>query len=995
MQQIESELKSPSIEYRPEQRWWLASGLHTDETLRNEIATAQKLGFGGMEFLAMPEDNIDNARYAWGSEEWVHDSMIVTQETTDRGMSVSYTSGTNWANANLNNITPEDVAAAKELDFVYEELKGGESRKGKMPEVDLPALLHKSGSFGHKAPVKEQYLVAVLATKVVGESNGVPVLDENVTDLTDKVSGNELQWTAPEGKWRVMYFYSHGTGQTAEPSCSVNYTVNYLDPEGAQAVIDYWRDTVLTPELKAIIAKNPRAQMYMDSLELVATGEGGLFWGHCFEAEFKRRRGYSVRPYLPFLVRVVPSFSCTTRYHYEPTSEAAATISKVRFDLVHTYTDLYIDHMLKPFGEFLHENDILLRAEISYGLPFELTRPGPYVDGVETESLEFASQIDAYRLLGGAAHLFGKQYSSETGATTRNAMLPHRFYDQIINTQLAAGITKTVLHGWASTSGAPGTEWPGHEGMYYWWSERFDYRQPGSEFYPLWSDALARKQFLLRQGNPRIDVGILRTDHFTDNALGYTFKDKEGYRNPEDVVYGTWYMRNRENFWWEDMAMQDAGWSYEFFDGSLLMRDDVHLEGKLVQPKGPGYQALIVYQSTLVSRPLPFRARNMLICQDADVAKHLLKWAKEGLPILFVHNTRETLFRAEEKYWHYPKAAASTPGLDHRDDELADTVKQLLSLPNVKEVNKQDQTLSALRSLKVTGRAEFVESNENVLSHLREDGQRSHLFLYHYQYETGKTTEVQVALQGQGVAYRLNDQTGSLAVISDTQVKDGRTIVKVKLVPGESTVITFDRSSKPTQGSKNAQPTKVAELPKWDLTVESWDAGETKIIKEDRGLGYTTEEHQPQTKVTPISVGETTLKPWKDISAVGPEVSGVGSYKTSFNLNEKDGSSYLLNLGSTGGALGSVTINGSPALGFDTSVATVDISKYVKQGENKLEVRVGSSLNNRLMARGYYERPEPAKRDRLGKWRVGKNGKADGLEIRDYGLMGPVVVLKQ
>ncbi len=63
---------SPAIEFRPELRWWLAEGLHTDETLIREIDTAHRLGFGGMEFLAMDEGEIDHARYGWGSEEWVH-----------------------------------------------------------------------------------------------------------------------------------------------------------------------------------------------------------------------------------------------------------------------------------------------------------------------------------------------------------------------------------------------------------------------------------------------------------------------------------------------------------------------------------------------------------------------------------------------------------------------------------------------------------------------------------------------------------------------------------------------------------------------------------------------------------------------------------------------------------------------------------------------------------------------------------------------------------
>ena len=39
----------------------------------------------------MDEGQIDHARYGWGSEEWVHDSLVVVSETTARGMAVSFT----------------------------------------------------------------------------------------------------------------------------------------------------------------------------------------------------------------------------------------------------------------------------------------------------------------------------------------------------------------------------------------------------------------------------------------------------------------------------------------------------------------------------------------------------------------------------------------------------------------------------------------------------------------------------------------------------------------------------------------------------------------------------------------------------------------------------------------------------------------------------------------------------------------------------------------
>ena len=674
-------LKDPPIECRPELRWWLAEGLHTDETLRQEIEAAHRLGFGGMEFLAMDEGNIDHSRYGWGAEEWVNDSQVVAEETTKRNMSVSFTSGTNWSNANLPSIDADHPAAAKELDVVSEDLPGGAARHGALPRIDLTAEHATHLLPGQRGEVYQQEFVAVVAAQVLEEGEAGTVLDvDSVVDLTSEVRDEALDWTAPEeGQWRLFVYWMHGTGQTASPSASVNYTVNYLDPDGALAVMNYWDSVVLTPGLREQIRRNPRAEMYMDSLELFTTGAGGLLWGRTVAAEFRSRRGYDITPWLPFLTRDVEMMAVSTTYHHQPSDEDRVTVEKVRFDYVRTLTDLYIENMLRPFAAFLHENGMTLRAEISYGLPFELTRPGPEVDGIETESLEFGAQIDAYRLLAGPAHLFGKQYSSETGATTRNYMLDHRFYDQIIATQLAAGITRTVLHGWASPAGAEGvTEWPGHEGMWSMFSERFDTRQPASEFYPLWNAALGRYQCLLRQGIPRIDVGILRTDHFTDNMIFQALFDEDGRRIPDEEAYGRRWMRNRDNFWWPDLGMQDAGWTYEFFDGSLLLRDDVSFADGLVQPNGPGYQALIVYQSEL----------------DPDAAAKLLDWARQGLKVLVVNGVREVRLLVRGLYTTHERAAARTPGLDGRDEELGATMAELLDLPTVAAVDDSAQTLT-------------------------------------------------------------------------------------------------------------------------------------------------------------------------------------------------------------------------------------------------------------------------------------------------------------
>jgi alpha-L-rhamnosidase len=972
-------IENPPIEYRPELRWWLAEALHTDETLRYEIDVAHRLGFGGMEFLAMDEGDIDHSRYGWGAEEWVHDSQIVVEETTKRNMSVSFTSGTAWSNANLPTIDPDHPAAAKELDVVSEDLAPGASRTGALPRIDLEAELKATHMLpGHRGVIRQQVLIAVVAARILEETETGAVLDlDSVVDLTAQVSAGALEWTAPDdGTWRLFTYWMHGTGQTASPSASVNYTVSYLDPDGALAVIDYWDSTVLTSELREQIGRNPRTQMYMDSLELSTYGAGGLFWGATLAAEFRSRRGYDITPWLPFLTRSVHLFAASTTYHHEPRDEYRVTVEKVRFDYARTLTDLYIENMLRPFAAFLHENGMTLRAEISYGLPFELTRPGPEVDGIETESLEFGSQIDAYRLMAGPAHLFGKQYSSETGATTRNHMLDHRFYDQIIATQLAAGITKTVLHGWASTAGAEGvTEWPGHEGMWPDFSERFDTRQPAAEFYPLWNAAMGRYQYLLRQGSPRIDVGILRTDHFTDNLCGVALIDEDGRRVPDEEAYGRRGMRNRENYWWADLGMQDAGWTYEFFDGSLLLRDDVSFADDLVQPNGAGYQALIVYQSEL----------------DPDVAAKLLDWARLGLKVLVVNGARELKLLMHRTYTSHERAAARTPGLDGRDEELASTMAELVALPTVTAVDDPAQTLDALRKLGVVGRAEFTSKNRSVLTHLREDGDLLHLYLYHFLYETDEPVEVEVALPGVGAVHRIDGWTGAIRPHSGVRPDGEHTAVTVTLAPGETALLTLDRSVPAAPESRPAAGETVAEVPEWTITVESWDAGALEVIAEDRGLGYETREVRPRTAVTRLESASRSLRPWKDIAEVGPEVSGVGEYTSTLHLDQdpQEGYRYVLDLGSTAGGLGSVRINDAEPQGFDTSRPVVDVTEELRSGDNTMTIRVASSLNNRLLARGYYEKVPDNVRQVFG---------MDGMQtttVHDHGLLGPVRLLRR
>ena len=112
---------------------------------------------------------------------------------------------------------------------------------------------------------------------------------------------------------------------------------------------------------------------------------------------------------------------------------------------------------------------------------------------------------------------------------------------------------------------------------------------------------------------------------------------------------------------------------------------------------------------------------------------------------------------------------------------------------------------------------------------------------------------------------------------------------------------------------------------------------------------------------------------------------------TTLHLDEapRKAARYVLDLGSTAGGLGSVRVNNGEAKGFDTSHPVVDVTEDLRAGDNTVTIRVSSSLNNRLLARGYY--------DTVPDIVAELNGLDDAMqttEVHDHGLLGPVRLLR-
>lgn len=1052
---------NPDSEYWPSTRWWLAEGLHTDETLIAGVKDLHDMGMNSIEIVCMPEPNVDNdvaspvnqqsgevmsskALYGWGSEEWIHDTELVIKEATKYGMGFSMTSGTHWANANLpeEDMVPDDDGAGKSLGYTIMTVSGGETFNGVLNRSfkegygvnrqDLVAVvamkrdesstgfIQTEGDLAGTLDLSDKDLRMVYdndATKVLTDlvqRDGTAVTAETMQDPTGEAEFT-LDWTPDDdGTYDIYIFWLQATGQSPTPSATRNFTINYIDPYGMEEFIKYYDEKIFTPEMKEVIRENGKGEIFMDSLEISASnGQTGQFWGYTLMDEFEKRRGYDLTPYLPYIIRP----DVRSYFTYYPTAMLGSDgveENKIRNDLYATMTDLYMENVLNPLKTYLNEEmNMKLRAQLSYNQLYEITVPGSAVDYIETESLDFRSQIESMRELAGAAHIYNNRYSSETGAIVgANYLLDPETFLEFINSSYLGGVTHTVLHGYSSIVGADGdsenwegTYWPGHEGMGSRWSDRIGSRQPYSEHYSDYMPMLARTQAALSQGKPQVDIAVLHTDyynpHFWERNTGYMPQGEDLYPD---------HMRMRDAMFMRDLAVQDAGYTYDYIAPENLERLEglgitEYREGEGLVPDNVGYQAVLMYQDSI----------------DVESAQKLLELAKKGLPVVIVNGMTERVTTGYNNTAPvnvtYEKAGVYTLGNDGREEELAAVMSELKALDNVVELSPElpdnplepdandysycdtyvtgkTGILEALRDLGVEPRAKNVDSNQNFLTQVRRTDDALYVWANYFMNRNTEADTLNLSLDGVGKPYSVDAWTGKIAEIGEYTVEDGRTNLSVTLNPGASTIIVLDLTDTAdglhavstdadgvklvngtakvfadksgtyttvlSDGTEMVNELTVADpisLDTWNLTVEDWNAGEKVYVTEDRGLGYESTEVYWTTEKTPIEVGDTALVPWKDIEAVGDDVSGIGNYTTTFTLPDdwSENNGAVLSIDTLYGNTAAVYVNGEKAPGFDFVGRTLDISGLLKAGENTIEIEVSTTLKNRMIASEYPE----------------------------------------
>lgn len=931
--------------HQPRFRWWWPGATVTDSEIRREIAEIADAGFGGVEIADVYDSvhaRIDPVESGWGTARWNAAVTVALDAAATHGLTVDLTIGPHWPAA-VPTIVPGDEAAAHELMFGQAVVKAGDTFDGALPE---PALKPGGVTKGNPSPQVTNHLLRILAARCKAgcSPEGTITLEAgSVENITARYAGGRLRWAPPgRGEWLVLPIYTRATGQIVNmfdgnPQNSPvtdpqSFVVDSFGKAGTKAIIDYWNNTLLTPEVRRGLARAGGA-IFEDSLELKAA----QYWTPGLLEEFQRRRGYSIVPYLPILIDGKPRT-------FDRAAQAAfafddGNLAKtVRRDWNRTLAELWQQNHLEPIRDWAKSLGLIFRNQ-SYGGPLDSILAAATTGQPEGESLGFGKEMIKFRALRAGRDIGGGGLlSDEMGAflgaydtTWTSMMLPE------INRNFAAGVNQLYIHGYAYAD-APEASWPGFSPFGTLFAEPWNSMQPSWRHITDLAGYLARVQMVLQQGLNRTDIAVLRQE--LDLEGGYL----------------------------QDDRLLDQGYTVGYLSPATLELPAAFVRNGVLDPNGAAFRAMVV----LDAANLP-----------TETLGRLVGFARAGLPIVIVGNATGPAPSP------LPGRAGDAQARQLLSNLLAlrhvvrtDTQSQLPAVLSTAGIAPEVSYGRPARLRHIHRHADGTDfhyffndgdSVEELTVGLAGvgipwqldpwSGAVSRLALYE---ERKGRVELPVRLgPGQTVIIALRPFSHGMpkAPVHVSKAAGDRIIAS-----GDLLVLRATRAgSHPVTRSNGRQDTiSVPPLPaslnvsRWSLNVESWEPGDVAT--------WTRKHELPELHMD-------RLVPWSSIEALR-NVSGIGTYRAKITLGPDwadDLGAYLF-LGGHSDTV-RIRVNGIALAPVDQLADRIDLGHVLKPGGNLVEIELATTLNNVLLS----TRPSAFEISYAGP-----------RHRADYGLAGPV-----
>src|SRR3989441_626319 len=416
-------------------------------------------GIGGFEvqpvYPLLPDDptrGIKNLPFL--SDEFLDALRFVSLKSRELGLRMDLTLGSGWPFGGPS-VPISEAAGMLRTERI--KLSGNSSR------IPIPSI-----TAGEK-------LLAVFLARTQEQS----IVADSLRELTDIHDGAVWLPDNLEGPHEVLCFISSRTGmQVKRPAVGAEgYVLNHLDRVATENYLNHVGD-----RLMQAFDSNPPHAVFCDSLEVYNQD-----WTSDFLEEFKQRRGYDLKPYLPALV-----------------VDIGPKTLEIRRDWGRTLTELLNERFLTPLHDWTRRNHTLLRAQ-DYGTPPAALSSNALADLPEGEGPQWKI-LRASRWASSASHIYGRPVtSSETWTWLHSPSFRATPLDVKAEADLhfLQGINQLIGHGWPYT--AEGVEYPGWR---FYAAGVFDEKNPWWIVMPDLALYLQRVSFLMRQGRPANDVAL-------------------------------------------------------------------------------------------------------------------------------------------------------------------------------------------------------------------------------------------------------------------------------------------------------------------------------------------------------------------------------------------------------------------------------------------------------------------------------------------------------
>ena len=449
----------PPDDARIMMRWWWFGSAVTKPELERELRAMKAGGIGGVEVqpvypLALddPANGFRNLPYL--SDEFLEALRFAAQKARDLGLRMDITLGSGWPYGGPH-VPITESAGRLRCDHVPVPVNAR--------SVALPSL--ETG---------EKLLAAFLAR---GDARN---FSADGIEQIQRLGPDRLQLPADlAGPHVVLFFIASRTGQQVKRA-AVHAEGLVLDHYDRAAIEHHLH--VVGDRLLQAFGPNPPYAVFSDSLEVY-----GSDWTTDLLAEFQKRRGYDLTPFLPALV-----------------GDIGEKTAGIRHDWGETLTELAEERYLTPIREWAQRHGTRFRSQ-TYGIPPVILSSNALVDLPEGEGAQWRS-FSTTRWATSASHLYSRPVtSSETWTWLHSPAFRATPLDMKAEADLhfLQGVNQLVGHGWPYSP--PGA---GEPGWRFYAAAVFNDHNPWWIAMPEITSYLQRVSFLLRQGKPANDVAL-------------------------------------------------------------------------------------------------------------------------------------------------------------------------------------------------------------------------------------------------------------------------------------------------------------------------------------------------------------------------------------------------------------------------------------------------------------------------------------------------------